>query len=76
MSTNANAPAESRTLVENVRWETYVALAEDRPGSVPRMVYDCGAMELMSPVRLAESIVEQRTERSEIELLRDFRSQL
>ncbi len=49
-------PAESRTLVENVRWETYVALSKDRRGSVPRMTYDRGAMELMSPRKEHEKI--------------------
>ena len=55
MST-VSLPAESRTLFENVRWETYVALAEDRRGSVPRMTYDCGAMELMRPSKRHETI--------------------
>ena len=49
-------PAESRTLVENVRWETYVALSDDRRGAVPRMTYDRGAMELMSPRKEHEKI--------------------
>jgi len=49
-------PAESRTLVENVRWETYVALADDRRGSVPRITYDRGLMELMSPRKEHEKV--------------------
>ena len=49
-------PAESRTLVESVRWETYVALADDRRGSVPRMTYDQGRMELMSPHKEHENL--------------------
>lgn len=49
-------PAESRTVVENVRWETYVALADDRRGSVPRVTYDRGRMELMSPRKEHENL--------------------
>ncbi len=45
-----------RTLVEHVRWETYVALADDRSGSLPRVTYDRGMMELMSPRKEHESI--------------------
>lgn len=50
------APAETRTHVEHVRWETYVALADDRVGSLPRATYDRGVMELMSPRKEHESI--------------------
>lgn len=49
-------PAETRTLVNNVRWETYVALADDRIGSVPRMTFDQGLLELMSPRKEHEKI--------------------
>lgn len=55
MSTTS-LPAETRTLVEHVRWETYVALSDDRQGSVPRVTYDRGSMELMSPKKDHESI--------------------
>jgi Uma2 family endonuclease len=48
--------AESRTVLENVRWETFVELAEQRRGSVPRMTYDEGVLELMSPLRQHENI--------------------
>lgn len=36
-------PAETRTVMENIRWETYVDLCEQRRGSVPRMTYDQGS---------------------------------
>ncbi len=49
-------PAETRTLLENVRWETYCELAEQRRGSVPRMTYFDGMLELMSPRRQHENI--------------------
>ena len=49
-------PPETRTLIENVRWETYVALSDDRRGSVPRITYDQGLMELMSPKKEHEKI--------------------
>jgi Uma2 family endonuclease len=47
---------ESRVVIENVLWETYEALAEQRRGSVPRMTYDNGVLELMSPKRQHENI--------------------
>lgn len=37
-------------------WETYVALADQRRGSVPRMSYDNGVLEMMSPKREHEKI--------------------
>lgn len=49
-------PPETRTVIENVRWETYVALADDRRGSVPRITYDRSLMELMSPKKEHEKI--------------------
>ena len=51
-----NQPAETRTVMEHIRWETYVELADQRRGSVPRMTYDEGVLELMSPRRQHESI--------------------
>ena len=51
-----STPAETRTVMENIRWETYVDLAEQRRGSVPRMTYDDGVLELMSPKRQHEGI--------------------
>lgn len=43
--------AETRTLLENVRWETYIELAGQRRGSVPRMTYFDGMLELTSPTQ-------------------------
>lgn len=48
--------AETRTVLENVRWETFVDLSEQRRGSVPRMTFDEGVLELMSPRRQHENI--------------------
>ena len=48
--------AETRTVMENVRWDTFVELSEQRRGSVPRMTFDEGVLELMSPRRQHENI--------------------
>ena len=48
--------SETRTVLENVRWETFVELAEQRRGSVPRMTFDEGVLELMTPQRQHEHI--------------------
>lgn len=56
MAIATQVPAETRTLMENISWETYSALAEERRGSVPRLTYDEGTLELMSPRRQHESI--------------------
>ncbi|MFM7245748.1 MAG: Uma2 family endonuclease [Planctomycetaceae bacterium] len=50
------ATAESRTVLENVRWQTFLELADGRSGSVPRMTYDRGVLELMTPRRQHENI--------------------
>jgi len=50
------ASGETRTVLENVRWETFLELAEGRPGSVPRMTFDRGVLELMTPRRQHETI--------------------
>ena len=67
---------ETRTQIENVSWQTFEALAEERPGSVPRMTYDQGVLELMSPGQPHEQIghligriVETYTEERDIEIL-------
>ncbi len=66
---------ETRTVLENIRWETFVELAEQRRGSVPRITFDEGVLELMSPLRQHENIgrligrlVETWTEVLEIEI--------
>ena len=55
MSTRPSS-LESRTLVESVRWDTYVVLADERRGATPRITFDRGRMELMSPKKEHESI--------------------
>ncbi len=50
------ASAETRIVLENVRWETFLELAEGRPGSVPRMTFDHGVLELMTLRRQHEAI--------------------
>lgn len=52
----ATPPAEQRTLLRNIRWETFIELTEQREGPVPRMTYDRGALELMSPRRQHEEL--------------------
>lgn len=49
-------PAEVRMVIDNVSWSSFVALADDRRGSVPRMTYDEGVLEMMSPKRLHENL--------------------
>jgi Uma2 family endonuclease len=70
------ASAETRTVLENVRWETFLELAEARTGSVPRMTFDQGVLELMTPRRPHEGsgrligrIVETYSEVRGIEIL-------
>jgi Uma2 family endonuclease len=43
-------------VLRNVSWETFVALADEREGSVPRMTYDEGVLEMMSPKRKHENL--------------------
>ena len=42
-------PPEVRMVLENISWSTFVDLAEQRRGSVPRMTYDEGTLEMMRP---------------------------
>ncbi len=67
---------ETRMVLENVAWETYVALADQRRGSVPRMTYDNGVLEMMSPRREHENIgcligrlIETYSELKDIEII-------
>jgi Uma2 family endonuclease len=67
--------AENRTSLSNVRWETFIELAEQRRGSIPRMTFSEGVLELLSPLRQHENIgrligrmVETYTEELEIEI--------
>jgi Uma2 family endonuclease len=63
-------------VLENVAWDTYVALADQRRGSVPRMTYDEGVLEMMSPSHSHENIgcfvgrlIETYSEVREIEIM-------
>jgi Uma2 family endonuclease len=56
MSTLLREESETRMVLENVSWETFVALADERRGSVPRMTYDEGVLEMMSPKRKHEHL--------------------
>lgn len=49
-------PSETRMLCEFVAWQTFVDLADSKNGSVPRLTYDDGVLELMSPGRQHENI--------------------
>jgi Uma2 family endonuclease len=53
---NYLVPPETRMVLENIAWGTYAALSEQRHGSVPRMTYDEGVLEMMSPMREHENI--------------------
>jgi len=71
-----HSESETRMVLENVAWDTYVALADQRRGSVPRMTYDNGVLEMMSPKRNHENIgcligrmVETYSERKDIEII-------
>lgn len=44
------SPAEQRVVLRNVSWETYERLLADHvDGSAPRLTYDRGELEIMSP---------------------------
>lgn len=43
-------PSEERVLLQDVSWETYVRLlADQQDRSAPRLAYDGGLLEIMSP---------------------------
>ena len=48
MATVAALP-DSRVVIPNVSWDTYEALLRDRGDDGPRMAYDRGLLEVMSP---------------------------
>jgi Uma2 family endonuclease len=69
-------PPETRMVLENIPWNVYVALAESRSGSIPRMTYDEGLLEMMSPKsvhensgRLIGRMVETYSEVHDIEII-------
>jgi Uma2 family endonuclease len=53
----AIAPADQIVLLHNVSWETYLRLLEDLGGqSAPRVTFDNGEMEIMSPTSEHEEL--------------------
>lgn len=56
MSSMLSEASETRMVLKNVSWETFVALADEREGSVPRMTYCEGVLEMMSPKRKHENL--------------------
>jgi Uma2 family endonuclease len=51
------SPAEQRVILRNISWETYERLLEERGDSrVPRLAYDRGELEIMSPSAEHESV--------------------
>jgi Uma2 family endonuclease len=56
MSSLISEAPETRMVLRNVSWQTFVALADEREGSVPRMTYDEGVLEMMSPKRKHENL--------------------
>ncbi len=67
---SAAAPPEQRILLHGIRWETYESLLSDLENSSgPRLTYDRGTLEIMSPLpkhersnRLVAALVETITE--------------
>lgn len=54
MSTLLSEESETRMVHENISWETFVALADERRGNILRMTYDEGVLEMMRPKRKHE----------------------
>ena len=51
------SPAENRIILHNTSWETYERLLDERGDSrVPRLAYDRGELEIMSPSSEHESV--------------------
>ena len=55
MSTVETIQGEQRMLLSGVRWSTYVALADENQSGGKRLTYDCGDLEIMSPMMPHES---------------------
>ena len=50
MSAVENRPSVERIVIPNVSWETYISLVDDlEASSAPRLTYDQGELEIMSP---------------------------
>jgi len=47
---------ETRVLLRGVSWNTYDQLTEERAGTIPRMTYDQGTLEFLTPGKLHESL--------------------
>ncbi|GMR22969.1 MAG: Uma2 family endonuclease [Acidobacteriota bacterium] len=71
-----SAALEQRVVLNNVSWETYEKLLEDLvDSSAPRLTFDRGTLEIMSPTfeherfnRLLASFVEEAAEESDVEV--------
>ncbi len=50
------SPSDSRVVIRNVRWETYETLLRDRGDQGPRLAYDGGTLEVMSPSSKHEAL--------------------
>jgi hypothetical protein len=56
VSTVLHAPAADRVVLRNVAWDTYSALIRDlKQSSSPRMTFDRGVLEVMSPQHAQET---------------------
>jgi len=70
------AALQQRVVLNNVSWATYEKLLEDlADSSAPRLTFDRGALEIMSPTfeherlnRLLASFVEEAAEESDVEV--------
>lgn len=55
--TTVLSPSEQRVIIEDVSWQTYEQLLADLAGrSAPRLAYDCGTLEIMSPTPRHEEL--------------------
>jgi len=76
MMATVSAPLEQRVVLNNVSWETYEKLLEDlADSSAPRLTFDRGTLEIMSPTfeherfnRLLASFVEEAAEDLDVEV--------
>jgi Uma2 family endonuclease len=51
-----SAPAENRIFLENIRWQTYLALLADLGEHRGRLTYDQGRLEIVSPSKKHENL--------------------
>ena len=55
--TTVLGPAEQKVIIEDVSWQTYEQLLADLADrSAPRLTYDCGTLEIMSPTPRHEEL--------------------